>query len=106
MPSGERAICGFPIERSSESEVTVKISDSGCGIAQENLKTIFEPFFTTKEDRGTGIGLWVVKRIVEKLRGRIDLISVTTGKTGTCFGIVLPTAAVAAVHPESKQESA
>ena len=69
----------------------VRISDSGCGIPPENLKSIFEPFFTTKGDKGTGIGLWVIKGIVEKAGGKIEVVSSTTGKRGTCFSIFLPT---------------
>lgn len=95
------------IERSPGNEVTVQISDSGCGIPQENLETIFEPFFTTKEDKGTGIGLWVVKRILDKLGGRIEVISATTGKTGTRFSVVFPASAPdSVVRPGSRQETA
>ena len=78
------------IEKSPESEVIVRISDSGCGIPRENLDAIFEPFFTTKGDKGTGIGLWVIKGIVEKVGGKIEVVSSTTGKTGTCFSISIP----------------
>jgi len=95
------------IERIAGDEVVVRVQDSGCGIPPENLSTIFEPFFTTKEDKGTGIGLWVVKSIVEKLGGRIDVISSTTGKTGTCFSIFLPAATPRSrAEPEAKEESA
>ncbi|MDR3746786.1 MAG: PAS domain S-box protein [Acidobacteriota bacterium] len=104
---GRKGEMWLSVERSPGNEVIVKISDSGCGIRLENLKTIFEPFFTTKEDKGTGIGLWVVKGIVEKLGGRIEVTSTTIGTTGTCFSVVLPAATpAAAVGTESKQESA
>jgi PAS domain S-box-containing protein len=104
---GRKGELRLSIERPPGNEVIVKVSDSGCGIPSENLKTVFEPFFTTKEDKGTGLGLWVVKGIVEKLGGRIEVISATTGKTGTCFSVVLPAPApAAAVSPESKEESA
>jgi signal transduction histidine kinase len=107
MLLGRQGELRLSIERASGSEVIVQIGDSGCGIPQENLKTIFEPFFTTKEDKGAGIGLWVVKRIVGKIGGRIEVISATTGKTGTCFSVVLPSSAAdSAVHPESRQETA
>ena len=42
----------------------VQITDNGCGITAETLKTIFDPFFTTKPN-GTGLGLSIVHRILE-----------------------------------------
>jgi len=81
---------GLSIEEMTGTEIVVRISDSGCGILTENLNSIFEPFFTTKGDKGTGIGLWVTKSIVDKVGGRIEVVSSTTGKTGTCFSIFLP----------------
>jgi signal transduction histidine kinase len=78
------------IEKSPEAEVIVRISDSGCGIPPENLNNIFEPFFTTKGEKGTGIGLWVIKGILAKAGGKIEVLSSTTGQTGTCFSICLP----------------
>jgi signal transduction histidine kinase len=54
------------------------------------LDTIYKPFFTTKGEKGTGIGLWVVKGIVERLGGEVAVESSTTGQTGTCFTITLP----------------
>jgi signal transduction histidine kinase len=68
----------------------VIVRDTGCGIPVEHLETIYEPFFTTKGEKGTGIGLWVVKGIVERLGGRILVETSTTGQTGTCFRITLP----------------
>ena len=51
----------FPIKN---KYACVKISDNGCGISAETLKTIFDPFFTTKAN-GTGLGLSIVHRILE-----------------------------------------
>ena len=87
------------IERAPEDQILVKICDTGCGIPKENLDNIFEPFFTTKGEQGTGIGLWVIKGILDKLAGRIEVNSSTTGVTGTCFRIFL--AAPKAVSEES-----
>jgi signal transduction histidine kinase len=81
------------IETLPENEVVVKVADSGCGIASENLDAIFQPFFT-KGEKGTGIGLWVIKRIIDKAGGRIEVASSTVGKTGTCFSIFLPVSKV------------
>jgi len=73
----------------NRSWIKVKITDTGCGILQENLKRIFDPFFTTKEPgKGTGLGLAVSHTIVKNHGGAIDVES-TVGK-GTTFTITLP----------------
>ena len=69
--------------------VRLSISDTGPGIAPENLKRIFDPFFTTKAvGEGTGLGLAICFSILEKLGGRIEVES-APGK-GTTFRIDLP----------------
>ena len=65
----------------------VEISDTGCGIPQEHLNKIFAPFFTTKT-RGTGLGLAVVMKVIERHHGNIQVES-KIGE-GTTFRIVLP----------------
>jgi PAS domain S-box-containing protein len=87
---GQKGKLTLSIGQGPANEIVVKIRDTGCGIPQENLKVIFEPFFSTKGDQGTGIGLWVIKGIVDKLSGRIEVETTTTGQTGTCFSIFLP----------------
>jgi signal transduction histidine kinase len=52
----------------------VVVEDSGTGICEENMKKIFNPFFTTK-DRGSGLGLSIVKKIMESHGGSIWLTS-------------------------------
>ncbi len=54
--------------------VGIEVSDTGPGISKEALTRIFEPFYTTKTS-GTGLGLYVVKQLVEKNSGRIDVQS-------------------------------
>jgi PAS domain S-box-containing protein len=69
--------------------IRLTFSDTGCGIAPENLSHIFEPFFTTKElDRGTGLGLATAYGIVKQHRGWIDVAS-KLGE-GTAFHIFFP----------------
>lgn len=67
------------------------IADSGLGIPKEVFKSIFDPFFTTKEQKGTGLGLWVVRGIVAKHEASIRVrSSVRTGKTGTVVSVLWP----------------
>jgi two-component system, sporulation sensor kinase E len=67
--------------------VWVSVTDTGCGIGDEQLKHIFEPFYTTKK-KGTGLGLMIVQRVVRAHNGRIELDS-RMGR-GTMFRIWLP----------------
>jgi signal transduction histidine kinase len=69
--------------------VTVRVSDTGCGIEPKVLDQIFEPFFTTKEPgKGTGLGLYNVKTIVTRMRGNIDVESRVDH--GTTFIVTFP----------------
>ncbi|HJN90433.1 MAG TPA: ATP-binding protein [Verrucomicrobiota bacterium] len=67
--------------------VWVSLTDTGGGIPQEQIKRIFEPYYTTKE-KGTGLGLMIVQRIVRDHDGRLELVS--HGGKGTTFRIWLP----------------
>ena len=71
------------------SEVILRIQDTGTGVPQEIQKKIFEPFFTTKsEGIGTGLGLSLSQKVVEKYGGKISLVS--SSKQGTLFEIRMP----------------
>jgi signal transduction histidine kinase len=74
-------------EGRSQRLVRIRISDTGSGIAPENMPHLFEPFFTTKRN-GTGLGLAVTRRIIEEHHGAIQVES-DVGK-GTTFTILLP----------------
>ncbi len=77
-----------------ESSLWVSVSDTGSGIAPENLKRIFEPFFTTKPvGKGTGLGLSLSYSILQKHGGRLEVES-ELGR-GTTFRITLPRERVA-----------
>jgi two-component system cell cycle sensor histidine kinase/response regulator CckA len=67
----------------------IRVSDTGCGIAQEDLDRIFEPFYSTKEvGAGTGLGLSTVYGIVSQTGGFVEVKS-QLGQ-GTSFAIYLP----------------
>lgn len=69
--------------------ITLRISDNGQGISQEDLPHIFEPFFTTKPSgKGTGLGLAQVYGIIKQHEGYIDVSSVLG--EGTTFDLYLP----------------
>lgn len=78
----------------TESNVKIKISDTGIGIPPENMDKLFTPFFTTKSlGKGTGLGLPLVYGIVKMHNGQINVVSNTDKKiaqTGTSFIIDLP----------------
>ena len=77
--------------RKRHGEAHFVIADNGHGIPEKHVNEIFQPFFTTKEDRGTGLGLALSKKIVEHHRGTIRVrSSVRPGKSGTIFKISLP----------------
>jgi CheY-like chemotaxis protein/two-component sensor histidine kinase len=69
--------------------VRLKISDTGTGIPFEIQDKIFDPFFTTKDSsKGTGLGLHMVKQLIEEFDGALSLISIIN--EGTSFYIYLP----------------
>jgi PAS domain S-box-containing protein len=74
---------------STGRELSLTITDTGCGIPRDAFKKIFLPFFTTK-DTGVGLGLALVHKIVLSHGGRIDVQS--NEERGTTFRVILPTA--------------
>ncbi len=103
--NGEQAIGDYgritvKIRVTDDDYVRIDISDTGPGIAPENIDQIFDPFFTTKEaGKGTGLGLAIVYGIVEKHDGYIEVAS-KLGK-GTTFSVYLP----AYSDQENKQQA-
>ena len=78
------------IKTQAEGEkIRLIIADNGRGIPREDIAQIFNAFFTTKDkEKGTGIGLGIVKNIVENIHGRVELLS--PGPNDTAFSILLP----------------
>ncbi len=71
--------------------VTVSVIDTGVGIREEDEKQLFQPFFSTKADKGTGLGLWISKGIVQKYDGAITFRSQhCRSGNATCFRVFLP----------------
>ncbi len=77
MPEGGQLRIALSYSADAGNEITLEISDTGTlGIKQEHLDKIFDPFFTTKEqNQGSGLGLFVVKQIVEEYQGKIEVHS-------------------------------
>ncbi|MCP4152658.1 MAG: hypothetical protein GY757_33285 [bacterium] len=87
MPEGGELAIAF--SQNTEQEIILEISDTGTGIKPDIVDKIFEPLYTTKEkDKGTGLGLFVVKQIVEEHNGKI-VVESELGK-GTTFTIIFP----------------
>lgn len=83
---GEIRISTSRYEQALQPSIIVQLSDSGVGIAEDDLTRIFDPFFSTGK-KGTGLGLWVTQDIVRQHGGRIE-VSSDIGR-GTVFSIVL-----------------
>jgi signal transduction histidine kinase len=63
---------GEDVFRLNERVVVIEIEDTGLGIPEEILSKVFDPFFTTKHDKGgTGLGLPIIKNIMDMHQGRI-----------------------------------
>lgn len=94
------------ITRDTEDEsIQITVSDSGQGIAPEELDKIFDPFYqanNSEQKQGTGIGLSLVRELVEMHHGTIQVESVVG--QGTSFRINLPIESGARALPDVKQE--
>jgi PAS domain S-box-containing protein len=80
------------LKDSARSGVRINITDTGAGIPLKHHHKIFQPFFTTKADKGTGLGLWVSRGILQKLEGTIKFrCSKAGGTAATTFAVFIPT---------------
>ncbi len=74
-----------------DERMRISVSDNGCGIDPVNVERVFDPFFSTKAPgRGTGLGLFVSRRIIEESGGTLEIQSMVDG--GTTVTISLPLA--------------
>jgi signal transduction histidine kinase len=74
---------------SGPASVLIEVADSGPGVPEDDRQKIFEPFFTTKPDgKGTGLGLPIVRNIIDQHGGEITVSRSDLG--GASFRVVLP----------------
>jgi PAS domain S-box-containing protein len=99
---GEITITTSRYEQALQPSIVVQLSDSGVGIAEDDLARIFDPFFSTGK-KGTGLGLWVTQDIVRQHGGRIE-VSSEPGR-GTVFTIVLQVESPILEDQESESKS-
>jgi len=86
---GERGRITIRVRSDGNSKVFIDIEDTGHGIPPDKLDQVFNPFYTTKEPgKGTGLGLFIVRQVVEKNKGRISVKS-KMGE-GTRFRLEFP----------------
>ena len=72
----------------AQNHLNIGVSDNGCGIAPDRINDVFQLFFTTKGTKGTGLGLPMVQRFVERLGGTITLESKVD--EGSTFNLNIP----------------
>ena len=76
---------------SNRHGTAVCITDTGIGIRPDDASRLFEPFFSTKADKGTGLGLWISRGIVQKYGGQISFRCLSQkGGCATCFRAFFP----------------
>jgi signal transduction histidine kinase len=77
------------VDKKGGKRFTIEITDNGCGMDEETKKKIFFPFFTSKKDgKGTGLGLYIVKSLVDDMAGHIEVQS--EPGNGSTFRISIP----------------
>ena len=87
-----RVVESFDRKQPEKRGVRISVLDNGRGIAKADAPNIFAPFFTTKGEKGTGLGLWVCKGIVQKHEGSITFRTSSSG-SGSVFSVFLPSSA-------------
>lgn len=91
--------------RGQRRGAAISILDTGIGIRPEDAKKLFQPFFSTKSTKGTGLGLWISKGIVQKYEGHLTCRSYrTVHGCVTCFRVFLPVSGPPPAPEPQKQE--
>ena len=71
--------------------MVLTVADTGAGMSPQTRAKIYEPFFTTKGEKGTGLGLWISREIVDRHRGVLRVKSRQSAEgSGTVFTLFLP----------------
>jgi signal transduction histidine kinase len=77
--------------RTGRSGITLTVADTGSGMSADTISRISEPFFTTKGNKGTGLGLWISREIIDRHRGWLRVKSRQAAHcSGTVFTLFLP----------------
>lgn len=90
------------VSYSKDKKVIVRINDNGSGIPKENIKKIFDPFYSTKGEKGTGLGLFITKQLLEQNGGKISVESVFG--EGTTFTVIFKQALGSGFHGNGNLE--
>lgn len=86
MPNGGDLV--ISCRELANNHVAITIKDTGCGMSPQQLAKIGEPYFSTKAEKGTGLGMMVVNKIINEMGGTVEIKSKL--KEGTEFRITLP----------------
>jgi len=99
---GRPPVLTAEVQLDPEGFAAAHIADTGCGIPGEKLEQVFDPYYTTKgRERGTGLGLFVVKQIIESSGGVLEVASEVG--SGTTFTVRVPAISSAAVREHGGQ---
>ncbi|KQZ78944.1 ATP-binding protein [Pseudomonas sp. Root562] len=88
MPKG--GVLSIEIEQASDDQVSMILNDTGKGMSKQQQQMVFKPFFTTKQG-GLGVGLALVKRIMERFQGSVELTSQEQEGTRVCLNFKVAT---------------
>jgi two-component system sensor histidine kinase HydH len=88
MPKG--GVLSVDIESRASGQLTMTLSDTGKGMTKQQQQMVFKPFFTTKQG-GLGVGLALVKRIMERFQGSVELTSQEQEGTRVCLNFKVAT---------------